>query len=208
MPGHDQTDVRRRRLASTWLLIVASLVAPATWPASGFGQEAPVARWQGDEADSIRLKADHVQTWTEGETLWVLLEDQAEIGQGDVSIRSRTGRGPGHAGGAVGRLDLPGRGLCRRRRARPGRPRQDPSGCPHAPDHPGQAAASKPGLRVGESQLTGPPRGLPILARAFPKPAEAKSQVRTEPAAKAEAARPATASKPNSSGSRSRQPPR
>ena len=83
MRAHDQTDVRRRSLAGAWLLAFAVACV-----ASARGEEAPVARWTGDPADSIHLAADRVQTWTDGGAEWLLLEDRAEVAQGDVSLQA------------------------------------------------------------------------------------------------------------------------
>ena len=169
MPGHDQTDVRRRRLASAWLLIaVAASVAPATWAVVAVGQDAIVANWKGDEGELIRLKADRVQTWTEEGADWVLLEDQVEVGQGDVSLRSdravarifRTGR----ADGPVFRVDLYVEGEVRDR-GTPGKAYREL--------RTQLTTRAQVGLdsRVpgGRHALTKPPRALPLLVRAFPK---------------------------------------
>ena len=169
MRGHDQTDVRRRRLASTWLLLVTASVASAAWVVVARGQDAIVARWKGDEGELIRLRADRVQTWAEGGAEWALLEDQAEIGQGEVSLRAdravarivRAGR----AGGTIYRVEVYIEGQVR------------------DPGNPGQTfrevrtrltTRRQVGLEArvsgGRHEWTKPPRGLPLLARAFPDP--------------------------------------
>jgi hypothetical protein len=167
VPGHDQTDVRCRRLASTWLLVLAIPVVWATWNGSSLGQDATVAKWQGDEAEIIRLRADRVQTWTDGGALWVLLEDQAEVGQGDVSLRSdRAVARIVHAGttsGPIYRIELYAEGSV------------------HDPGSPGKVHREVRTLLVtrkvyglearvkgGRHASTTPPKGLPLLARAFP----------------------------------------
>jgi lipopolysaccharide export system protein LptA len=174
VPGHDQTDVPPRRLASTWLLLLAIPVVSATWAWTSLGQDAPVATWKGDEGEIIRLKADRVHTWHENGVLWAVLEDQVEVGQGDVSLRSdravarivRAGR----AGGSIYRVELYAEGSV------------------HDPANPGQVLRDVRTLLVTrkvyglEARVKGgrhssptPPRGLPLLARAFPDSAEPPS---------------------------------
>ena len=94
MRAHDQTDVRRRRLAGAWLLALAAATA-----STALGREAPIASWKGDPGDPIRLVAERVQTWDDGGEEWVFLEDRLELAQG-TSRSSPTGpcrgsRGPG-----------------------------------------------------------------------------------------------------------------
>jgi hypothetical protein len=186
--GHDQTDVRRRRFASAWLFLVATWVALATSISAIKGQDAPVARWQGDERESIELRADRIQSWTDEGADWFLLEDQAEIRQGDVSLRAdravarivRAGR----TDGSIYRIDLYTEGNVR---------------------DPGQSKASYPEIRTqlvtrakygllarvpgGRHALSKPPQGLPLLVRAFPKqeveprPPEPVASVGTTPEA-------------------------
>ena len=168
MRGHDQTDVRCRRLASTWLLMIAASVAPAAWVVVARGQDAVVATWKGDEGETIRLRADRVLTWSEGGAEWVLLEDQAEIGQGEVSLRANNAVArivrAGRSSGSIYRVEVYVEGQVR------------------DPGNPGQAlrevrtllttrdrVALAARVRGGRHALAKPPQGLPLLARAFPK---------------------------------------
>ncbi len=169
MPGHDQTDVRRRRLASPWLLIVAIPVVSATWGWSSLGQDTPVANWRGDEGEMIQLRADRVQSWIDGGAKWVLLEDQVEIRQGNVSIRSDRAVArivqAGRADGTIFRVEVYAEGGV------------------HDPATPGQVfrelrtvliTRTRVGLDArapgGRHDSPTPPKGLPLLSRAFPKP--------------------------------------
>ncbi len=170
MRGQDQTDVRRRRLASAWLLMALFSVALAA-RSEARGQDVPVATWKGDEGESVRLRADHVQTWTEGGSEWVLLEDQAEIVQGDVSLRAdravvRVDRA-GQASGTIFRLNVYVEGQVR-----------DPGNPGPTFRHVRTRLATRGQLGVetrvpgGRHELAKPPVGLPILARAFAGPVE------------------------------------
>ncbi len=171
MPGHDQTDVPRRRLASTWLLILAIPLAGGTPRAvhasPGDGPEPLVARWKGDEADPIRLVADRIQTWSEGGAVWALLEDQAEVGQGAVSIRADRAvakiERAGRAGATIYRIEVYAEGNVR------------------DPGTPGRILGEvrtvlvtryryglEARMRGGRHASPQAPRGLPLLARAFP----------------------------------------
>ena len=192
MRGHDQTDVRRRRLASTWLLIVAASVAPAAWVVVARGQDATVAHWKGDEGEMIRLRADRVQTWSEGGAEWVLLEDQAEIGQGDVSLRAdravarivRAGR----LDGSIFRVELYVEGNVRD----PGTPDRSFGEVRTLMSTRGQVGLAAR-VKGGRHALPKPPRGLPLLARAFPKPS---GPVLEPPTTKAQPPIETTASRP------------
>jgi len=164
--GHDQTDIRRRAGARLLIALVVAIAGHAgRGPARG--QDAPTASWKGDEAAPIRLSADHVQAWTEGGTYCVLLEDGAEVAQGDVSIVARR---------VVARIDRAGRvgGSIHRVAVYAEEEVRDPAS-------PGQTypdvrlrmvttdqfklVARAPG---GMHELNRPPPGYPILARAFP----------------------------------------
>jgi len=168
VPGHDQTDFRRQRLTHFGQLGAFILLALAIGGGPSLGQETPVAQWKGDEARSIELRADQVQTWTEGSFLWVLLEDQAEIRQGNVSLRSdravaRIERA-GRSGGSIHRVDLYLEGSV-----------HDPadSGRVYRDVRTSLISRDKYGLEArtsgGRHHLTGRPQGLPLLARAFPE---------------------------------------
>ena len=168
MRGHDQTDVRCRRLASTaWLLLSVSSVVPAIVVAAADGPDAIVVTWNGIEGETIRLKADRVQTWVEDGADWVLLEDQAEIAQGDVSLRAERAVArifrAGRADGPIFRVDLYVEGNVRD----PGNPGSTFREIRTQMTTRGQIGVETrvPG---GRHALAKPPRGLPILARAFP----------------------------------------
>jgi hypothetical protein len=166
--GYDQTDVRRRRFASAWLILVVTWVALAAFESMARGQGSPVAVWQGDERESIVLRADRIYSWTDGGAEWFRLEDQAVVVQGDVSILAdhavvkvvRAGR----ADGSVWHVQLYAEGNVR-----------DPA----TPDasHREVRTELKTRLKIGidarvpkgRHVLQKPPQGLPILARAFPK---------------------------------------
>ena len=171
MPGHDQTDFHRRRLARIGLLLSALGFALATWAGSAPGQEAPVATWKGDEGQPILLRADRVQTWTEGEADFVLLEAQAEVAQGDVSIRSdravarivRAGR----ASGTIYQIELYAEGSV-----------HDPAEPARVLRQVRTALVTRKKYGV-EARIPGgwlhsamPVRAQPILTRAFPKAPE------------------------------------
>jgi len=167
--AHDQTDVRRRRLAGAWLLSLAAAFATTT-PGPSWGGDPPVATWKGDERDPIRLAADRVQTWSEGDVDYVLLEDRVEVIQGDVSLRAqravaRIARA-GRVGGTTYRVELYVEGDVRD----PGDP-----GAKFPEVRTRLATSAKVGFSVrlpgGHHELNQPPQGLPILARAFPGPA-------------------------------------
>jgi len=164
--GHDQTDIRRRAGARLLIALVVAIAGHAgRGPARG--QDAPTASWKGEEAAPIRLSADHVQAWTEGGTYCVLLEDGAEVAQGDVSIVARR---------VVARIDRAARvgGSIHRVAVYAEEEVRDPAS-------PGQTypdvrlrmvttdqfklVARAPG---GMHELNRPPPGYPILARAFP----------------------------------------
>ncbi len=169
MPGYDQTDVRcRRRRALTWLFFATSIAAIAMPWVEVRGQTGASVSWKGEEAASIRLSADRIQTWEDAGAYWVLLEDRAEVVQGDVSLLSqrmvakivRAGR----SGSTVHRIELYAEGDVR---------------------DPGQPGATFPEIRTdlvtvgnvaykslkpgGLHSLKKPPKGLPILGRAVRK---------------------------------------
>ena len=167
MPGHEQTDARpRRRRASTWLLLVAIV---ATRPGPAEAQSAATVAWNGQESAPILLTADRVQAWESGGASWVLLEDQARVVQGDVSLSAHgmvakvTRRG-GRASGPVHQVELYAeKDVC----------------------DPGQPATRFPEVRTrllttgevrfdgtrpgGVHRLKKAPPAFPILARAFPQ---------------------------------------
>ncbi len=184
MRGHDQTDVRRRRFASAWLIVVAALVALATSAATTEAQSQPIAHWQGDERESIRLIADQVTSWSDEGAEWFLLEDQAEIGQGDVSIRAdravaRVFRA-GRSDGTIHRIELYTEGNVR------------DSGTPkisHRDVRTELRTKGKVGIEArvpkGRHALTRPPKGWPLVLRAFPQstPAITTAPTNQSPAA-------------------------
>jgi len=183
--GHDQTDIRRSRRSGAWLLaLAASASSLAIGPAGGeaLGREAPVAAWKGAEDEPLRLRADHVQTWMEGETYCVLLEDRAEVEQGDVSLRARR---------IVARIERAGRvaGSTSRLEVYAEEDVRDPGdpGRVH-PEVRTRMVAKGVGLEArapgGLHELTRPPPGYPILARAFPR------DLKAGPAARAAAPAP------------------
>ena len=169
MPGHDQTDVScRRRRAITWLFFAASIATFAVPRAEVRGQPAASVSWKGQEAAAILFSADQIQTWEEGGIYWALLEDHAGVVQGDVSLSSRRMVAKivrsGRSGGSVHRIELYAEGDV-----------HDPG----QPNTPWPQIRTKlvtvkgyrlDGLKPGGLQvLKKPPKGLPILARAFPK---------------------------------------
>ncbi len=180
MPGHDENDLRRRRLARAWLIVALLPVALTLRARTGFGQDFPSARWQGDQSRTIQLRADRVQTWSEGGAEWVLLEDQAEIAQGDVSLRSdravarivRAGR----SDGSIYRVELYAEGSVRDP-GNPGRVHREVRTLLTTKDKVGLEAR----VRGGRHSSTKAPRGLPLLARAFPKPASEAANLASPP---------------------------
>jgi len=166
--GHDRKDIRRRPRAGDWLLLLAAAVALAT-PGPAEGQGTPVASWKGRPEDPVRLVADRVQTWEDGGHNWVLLEDRVEVGQGDVSLRAdravaRIARS-GRSDGSIHRLEVYIEGDVRD----PGNP-----GATFGEIRTRIVTTGRLGLHAREPAnlhtLPGPPRALPILARAFPTP--------------------------------------
>jgi hypothetical protein len=152
----------------------------------------PVASWQGAETDSIRLAADRIQTWDDAGATWVLLEDQAEVSQGDISIRARSALARvervGRADGTIHRVELYAEGDVR-----------DPASpqTKYSDLRTRLVTRAEFGLlaRVpgGLHHHAKPPRALPIVARAFPdgglaqvreaaKPVAETSTVQTTPA--------------------------
>ena len=75
-PRPDGHPRRGRPGARAWLPLLASLAL--AWSTPGLAQgpsrpesrPTPVATWQGQQSDPIRLKADRVQTWTEAGVYW------------------------------------------------------------------------------------------------------------------------------------------
>ena len=171
MPVHDPSDARPGRLASTWpLVVLLTIVVSTTWGWAARGQgAAPVARWKGEEGEPIALKADRVQTWTEGGAEWVLLEDQAEVVQGDVSLRASRAVArivrAGRSDGPIYRVELYTEGEVRD----PGNP-----GPVFGEIRTFLTTRAQVGLEArvkgGRHANARPPKGLPLLARAFPKP--------------------------------------
>ncbi len=171
MRGHDQTDDRRRRRVGAWLLLAVA-VALATREAARGQDAATIATWawKGEEAEPIRLAADHIQTWVDGDEHYVLLEDQAEIAQGDVSLRARRivariARS-GRADRSVHRLEVYAEEDVRDPGA-PGAVHDEVRTRPVTTAHVGLLAR----VEGGRHELAKPPKGYPILARAFPNPA-------------------------------------
>ena len=181
MPGHDQTDVRsRHRRAQAWLFVASGAALIALCTGETHGQSAPAAVWNGDEAASIQLRADTIQTWEDAGASWMILEDHAAIIQGDVSLSAhrmvakvvRSGR----ANGSIHRVELYAAGEV-----------QDPS----------QPGTSYPEIRTnlvtsgqidpkslrpgGLHRLKKPPKGLRILGRAFPKSDNEPAAAPTDP---------------------------
>ena len=180
MPGHDQTDDRRLRRAIAWLLPIAVVIASAT--ASWADEIAPVApppSWKGGIADPVRLVADRVQHWDgdDGDR-WALLEDQAEVAQGSSSIRADrivVRIAGGDDPDAIRRVTFYAEGSARS---------IDERGVTHPETRASLATtggakldARTPGALM---LLPKPPRGLPVLARAFPKPAAEPEPVAAE----------------------------
>ncbi|WP_435016622.1 hypothetical protein TA3x_004195 [Tundrisphaera sp. TA3] len=169
MPGHDQTDDRRLRRAIAWLLPIALVLASATARGEDeFAPAAPPSSWKGSIGDPVRLTADRVQCWDgdEGDR-WALLEDQAEVAQGASSLRAdrivvRIGNGDDP--GSIRRVSYYAEGSVRTPEVR-GSTRPD--------DQATLATSAEVHIdaRVpdGLHKLAVPPRGLPLLARAFPK---------------------------------------
>jgi len=172
--SHDQTDIRRRRHGRARLgPALAALLVVVAWAARGpgrpaaHGASAPVASWKGEEAAPISLRADHVQTWVDGGANWVYLEDQAEIIQGDVSLRADKAvariEHAGRADGTLYRVELYAEGNVRD----PGSP-----GASHREIRTHLVSLDKVLLNArkpdGSVPLKRPPRGYPILTRAFP----------------------------------------
>ncbi|WP_435010428.1 hypothetical protein P12x_001696 [Tundrisphaera lichenicola] len=166
MRAHDQTDNLRRRIASIWLLAFVALLDS---PARGAGS--PVATWKGDPVESIRFIADRIQTWNEDGADWYLLEDRAEIAQGDVSIRADRAvarvRRAGRVDGTIHRVEMYVEGKV------------------HDPGAPGTELPEirtelttrakveyAPRIANGIHSLGKAPTALPILARAFPSQPE------------------------------------
>ena len=168
MPGHAQTDIRcRRRRAQGWFLLALGMATLAVGPGRAGEPPAPTAVWTGDETIAIRLKADQIQWWDDAGTTWLVLEDNAEVRQGDVALTARRMVAQVHRSGrsdrSVFRVQLYAEGDVR---------------------DPGRPATTFPMIRTlattevqiyDEARLPGrrhklskPPRGLPILARAFP----------------------------------------
>ena len=170
MRGHDRSAIRRRRLDGVWLLLIALPLAGsvAGWAVTTHGQEAVDATWKGDEGEPIRLRADRLQTWTEGSSEWAILEDQVEIRQGAVSLRADRGVArivrAGRADGSILRVDLYVEGQVRD----PANPGSSWGEVRTRLVTKGQVGreARVPGGRLALSRA---PRGLPILAHAFPE---------------------------------------
>ena len=175
MRGHDQSDVRRRHVIILWLLVAVSLAIAS--PSGSQAQEQSSAkpsritanpRWNGDPVEPIQLSADHVQTWTDQGAEWVLLEDQAGIAQGDVSLRAdkllaRIVRETSNDATTF-LLEIYAEGNVRD----PGSPEKTYREIRSKLQTVKQInlSARVPG---GQHALNKPPRGVPILARAFPK---------------------------------------
>ena len=167
MRGHDQRDVRRR-LAIVWLLLVSTLAQPGSGPWTARGQDARIARWQGNPTDSIRFRADQVLTWEEGEAYWVVLDDQAEITQGDVSLRgdravARIVRSS-DPGNSTSRVDLYIEGQVRD----PGRPREAIKEV-RTSLMTRQKVGVESRVPNGVHSVRKAPPGLPLLGRAVPQ---------------------------------------
>ena len=165
MPGHDQTDdICRRRRTSTWFLcalgvaISASILSARAW-----GQTTGEATWKGAESAAIHFAAERIQTWDDQGNQCFLLEGHAEVTQGDVSLSSRdmvarVARS-GRAGGSVYRIELYAEGEVRD----PGRPELTYPSIRTRLTTTGDLTTTEP------DRLRMPPRGLPLLTRAFPR---------------------------------------
>ena len=164
MPGHDQTDdFRRRRRASTWLLLALCVATSAMPRAEVQGQTTGLATWKGIESASIHLAADRIQTWDDQGDQWFLLEGRSEVVQGDVSLNARDIVAhvvrSGRAAGPIHRVDLYAEGEVRD-------PAQPDATYPTIRTK----LATTQGLTTAPSvRLRKRPRGLPILTRAFPR---------------------------------------
>jgi len=173
VPGYDQTDVRcRRRRALTWLFFAASIAANAMPWTEVRGQTGALVSWKGEEAASIRFSADRVQDWEDAGAYWILLEDRAEVVQGDVSLLAqrmvakivRSGR----SGGTVHRIELYAEGNVRD----PGQPGVTFNEIRTDLVTVGDVAPPRSLKPGGRHSLKKPPKGLPILARAVRKSEE------------------------------------
>ncbi len=191
MRSHDQTDIRRRRRPCAGALpALAAALGMLGWAIRGEGQgpgpSAPVASWKGDEAAPIRLQADRVQKWVEDGANWVILEDQVRIVQGDVSLGAERAvariEHAGRADGTVYRVEIYAEGKVRD----PGSPGESH---PEVRTHLASLDKVELGSRIPDGTVTlkRPPRGYPLLSRAFPT-----GSPRAEPAP-AVAAAPAVA---------------
>ena len=128
-----------------------------------------MATWQGVETAPIRFAADQVQAWEDQGDQWALLEGHAEVVQGDISLSARSMVArvarSGRKSGPIYRVELFAEGEVH---------------------DPGQPVASFGEVRTklvttdqwrllkldrtDPIRLKRPPRGLPILLRAFPAP--------------------------------------
>ena len=177
MRGHDQTDNRRRPrhaiASSGWiaLTLLVVLFASASLTRGQDGAEIapaePPASWKGQIGQPIRLVADRVQFWDGADgNRWALLEDNAEIGQGGSTLhadRVVIRIGHGDEGAPLRRVNFHAEGAVQAE----GADALDPNS-----DHEATLATSA-GVNIharddgSRHKLAHPPRGLPILARAF-----------------------------------------
>ena len=160
-PDGHPPPTSRQRLAPPARRRGLALATAGRRPGAGMP---PVASWKGDEAEPIRLRADRVQTWTDG---GCELGPPGRPGRGRPGRRlapGRSGRRPDRPGRPRRRDDLPARRLRRggrpRPRATPGR-RSARSGPGSSP---GAGRARRPGARrparAGQA-APGPTRSSP-----------------------------------------------
>ena len=163
MRGHDQTSGRARRRAWIWLIVTALLVS-----APGQAQDGLGPQWPGLATDAVDLAAHAIRVWNSGDEQWVVLRGRAAILQGVEGLR---------AGEAVVRI-VPA----------PDRSTPGPRLEVYAEDQVQMIGQTGPPLRRlrltlrtekdvrlkpyedgGLVRLPGPPKGLPLLERAFPR---------------------------------------
>ncbi len=173
MRGHSQTSGRIRHAVLAALLIAPLVGLALRTPASADdapSSEPPPTAPRGGDALPVALGARRIRHWSDDGTQYVLLEDQASVFQGPEGLRALTAvvkiaprQGPAgqeylveiFAEGKVVQTERPGVSLKQARRQ----------------------FRTTAGMKLnpiaggGRSELPRAPAGLPILARAFPRPA-------------------------------------
>ncbi|MBV8317600.1 MAG: hypothetical protein JOZ53_21885 [Planctomycetaceae bacterium] len=163
MRGHDQTGGRARRRAGFWLIVTALLVSVPGQAQDGLGPQ-----WPGLATDAVDLAAHAIHVWSSGDEQWLVLRGRAAILQGVEGLR---------AGEAVVRI------ISAPDPSTPGRRLEV-----YAEDQVQMVGQTGPPLRRlrttlrtekdvrlkpyedgGLVRLPGPPKGLPLLERAFPR---------------------------------------